>query len=325
MDTRDKDWRLRLFGIPAFVVACALALAAVYWFRPLLLLDAYAALSRARAGLAVHRAVIDGDRWVWDERDEDRAGQTLVLVHGFAGSRQDWYAMLPYLPRHGRLVIVDLPGWGASGHRTHHDYRARAQARRLARFLDSIDARHVHLVGHSMGGKISGIAAARYPGRVERLTLIAPSGVHFEPNDFVRRVLAGEDPFSLHNRADYERLLRDGFERPPRLPRRVEDALVAANRHEHAFLDRMLDVLRRGEHRYALEPALSHLKMSVHVVWCRPDRILDVSSVATLRRLLPTARYDIIEAGCGHMPMMEVPDTLAALIEATPIEAVVAR
>lgn len=314
MNTPRRSFQSGLLTVAlGAVVALTLALAALYWSRPLIVLDAYEVISRWRAGLERRTIEVDGDRWVYDERGS--GAPTLVLVHGFAGSRSDWYPFLGALPRQGRLVIVDLPGWGESSRRTNGDYRARTQARRLAGFLDAIDARDVQLVGHSMGGKISGITAARYPARIARLTLIAPSGLHFQANDFARRILAGEDPFNLRDRAGFERLMHDAFEQPPRLPARVVDALIAANAREHAFNDHMLDVLRRGEHRFSLEPALPHLTMPVQVLWCRRDRILDVSSLDTLRRLLPHARVDVIEQDCGHMPMVEVPDTLASLIQ----------
>ena len=312
MSAALHTWRAGLRALFAGVVVLCLTLGAVYGLRPLVLLDAYAWWCRARADLQTHAITVQDERWVYDERGHGDG--TLVLVHGFAGSRTDWYELLPYLPRKGRLVIVDLPGWGESGHRPNHDYRARAQARHLAGFLAAIDARHVHLVGHSMGGKISGIAAAWHAERLDRLTLIAPSGVHFHANDFTRRILAGQNPFNLHDHDDYARLLHVAFERPPALPRHVEDALVEDNRREHAYYDEMLDALRRGEHRFALEPALRRITLPVHVIWCRHDRVLDVSSVDAIRKVLPTARIDVIEAGCGHMPMMEVPATLAPLL-----------
>lgn len=320
MATRGRHWQTGTFGLVAWTGASLLVLVAIYWWRPLALLDAHSAWSRMRAGLETQDITLGRDHWVYDERQavQGDAADTLVLVHGFAGSRTDWYPLLPHLPRRGRLVIVDLPGWGDSSRHPHADYRARAQARRLAHFLDAIEARRVHLVGHSMGGKISGITAAWHPARIAALTLVAPSGLHYTENDFTRRVLAGEDPFKLRDHADYARLLHDGFERPPTLPRRIEDAIVQSNQHEHAFYDHMLDVLRRGEHRYALEPALARLRMPVQIVWCRHDRILDVSSTATVRRLSPQARIDIIDEGCGHMPMIEAPEILARLLQVPP-------
>ena len=36
----------------------------------------------------------------------------LCLVHGFAGNLHTWDALLPELPTHFRLLLVDLPGHG---------------------------------------------------------------------------------------------------------------------------------------------------------------------------------------------------------------------
>lgn len=317
MSARPRAHRRRAFVVAALgVFAAAAALTALWFSNPLEFLAAAGRWSRLRAGLATHSVQVGDHRWVYDERG---AGDTLVLLHGFAGDRSDWYPMLPSLAWRGRLVIPDLPGWGDSARREDGDYGAAAQAARLAEFLGAIGATRVHLVGHSMGGKIAGLTAAAHPERVSRLTLVANSGVHFEPNDFARRILAGGNPFAVDSRADWQRLLEHAFVRPPALPAlpaRIVDALIAQNRRERAFLDRTLDALRRGPRRYALEPALPRLTMPVHVIWCRHDRLLDVSSIETMRPLIRDARYDVIEEGCGHMPMMEVPETLARLIVA---------
>ena len=295
----------------ACLVCGAAALLALWVLDPLAYVDALDWWTRSRAGLTTRTVTVGEQRWVYDEGG---AGDTLVLVHGFAGSRQDWYPMLRFLPRRYRLVIPDLPGWGDSDRDPAGDYSARPQAERLAAFLAAIGATHVHLVGHSMGGKISGLAAARHPGGIERLTLIANSGVRFRLNPFAREILAGGNPFKVSTRADWDRLLAQAFEQPPDLPGRIVDALIARNVREHEFLSRTLGELRRGRHRYALEPALPALSMPVHVIWCRHDRMLDVSSIDTMRPLIRDGRYDVIEEGCGHMPMMEKPATLATLI-----------
>lgn len=306
--------RTAVAGACALLVACAAALLATWTLHPLAFLDVLDWWTRSRAGLSTRAVTVGGQRWVYDEGGEGAAGDTLVLVHGFAGSRQDWYPMLRFLPRRFRLVIPDLPGWGDSDRDPAGDYSARPQAERLAAFLAAIGATHVHLVGHSMGGKISGLAAARHPGGIERLTLIANSGVRFRLNPFAREILAGGNPFNVSTRADWDRLLAQAFDQPPTLPERIVDALIARNVREHEFLGRTLGELRRGRHRFALEPALPALSMPVHVIWCRHDRMLDVSSIDTMRPLIRDGRYDVIEEGCGHMPMMEKPATLAALI-----------
>ena len=62
MATRYGHWQLGILSVPALAIAAVLAVAAVYWFKPLLLLDVHAAWMRARAGLSPPDARIDGDR-----------------------------------------------------------------------------------------------------------------------------------------------------------------------------------------------------------------------------------------------------------------------
>ena len=115
-------------GALACLVCGAAALLALWVLRPLAFLDALDWWTLSRAGLTTRTVTVGEQRWVYDEGG---AGETLVLVHGFAGSRQDWYPMLRFLPRRYRLVIPDLPGWGDSGRDPAGDYGARAQADRL--------------------------------------------------------------------------------------------------------------------------------------------------------------------------------------------------
>ena len=39
-------------------------------------------------------------------------GRTFVLVHGLGGSLLSWLAVAPGLARHGRVLAMDLPGFG---------------------------------------------------------------------------------------------------------------------------------------------------------------------------------------------------------------------
>jgi pimeloyl-ACP methyl ester carboxylesterase len=254
---------------------------------------------------------IAGHDWVYDSGG---TGTDVVLVHGFAGSRADWYQVIPELPPRHRYVVVDLPGWGSSQRIDDADYGIEAQAERLAEFLRAEAVIPVHLVGHSMGGHIAGMLAVRHPELVATLTLVANSGVHFEPTAIATEILAGGNPFNVNSRAEWDALLAEAYERPPHLPARIVDALIAAEQPGHAFSTRVLLSLRTGRNAFLLEDAMHAIRIPVHVIWCRYDRVLDVSSIETMQRELPGARYSVIEEGCGHMPMHETPGALAALI-----------
>ena len=43
---------------------------------------------------------------------EGPAERTFVLVHGLGGSLLSWLAVAPGLARHGRVLALDLPGFG---------------------------------------------------------------------------------------------------------------------------------------------------------------------------------------------------------------------
>jgi pimeloyl-ACP methyl ester carboxylesterase len=104
---------------------------------------------------------------MWDGPDE----RTFVLVHGLGGSVLSWAAVAPGLAERGRVVALDLAGFGRTplaGRRA----RITDQTELLARFVDAVAAdRPVVLCGNSMGGAISMLLAGRAPHRVEGLVL----------------------------------------------------------------------------------------------------------------------------------------------------------
>ena len=81
------------------------------------------------------------------------SGRPIVCVHGLGGNILNWVVLAPLLGRLGRVVALDLPGFGRSplaGRST----RIGDQARVLARFLGHI-GQPAMLLGSSMGGLIA--------------------------------------------------------------------------------------------------------------------------------------------------------------------------
>jgi abhydrolase domain-containing protein 6 len=291
----------------AGAIVAALASAALYQFQPDALIEARFAAERLRAGASERRLVVGDHEWRYLEAG---AGPPLVLVHGFSGSKENWLPLLPHLVDRHRVIVVDLPGWGESTRLPEADYGIPAQATRVVDFIAAMGLERPVLVGHSMGGFIAGIVGTRHADAVSALVLVASAGVRFRANEFAERVLAGQTPFNVDDRAGWARLVGDLFEQPPWLPPRVVDALIARNVANHAFHDRVIDVIRRGENAFLLERELPLLRTPLRVVWCEKDRILDVSSVDAFRTV-PGARIELLP-DCGHMVMMEVPGELAA-------------
>src|SRR4029079_9633804 len=94
-------------------------------------------------------------------------GAPVVLVHGLAGSTAWWVRNVNVLSRHRAVYLIDLPGFG-SMRRDAEQFSVAGSAEWLAGVLSALNLSRPALVGHSMGGLIAAMFAARYPDRVEK-------------------------------------------------------------------------------------------------------------------------------------------------------------
>lgn len=108
--------------------------------------------------------------------------EPMLLVPGLGGTSSTWLAAGRLLAAAGHPVLApDLLGFGASM-RLGTRFRLDDQVDAVLRLLDHHDIDRVHVVGHSWGCVVAGAVAARAPGRVSRLTLVAPA-VFADPDE----------------------------------------------------------------------------------------------------------------------------------------------
>jgi pimeloyl-ACP methyl ester carboxylesterase len=105
----------------------------------------------------------------------DPADRPLILIHGVTASARIWWRIGPALAAGGRRVVaVDLPGHGLTGHWRGH-YRFRDNAADVAAWIraSGLDVPTVQIVGHSWGGMTA--AALPWAGvRPATLVLLDP-------------------------------------------------------------------------------------------------------------------------------------------------------
>lgn len=244
-----------------------------------------------------------------------RDAPVLLLVHGFTGSKENWLPLMRELSREHRVIAVDLPGWGESERQPGVDYGPVAQAARLAALVAALPRKPDLVVGHSMGGQIVGLLAARHPQAAPRIVLMSSAGVRYSENAFANAVLAGENPFQVTNRAELKRYLGIVFADPPFVPWPASEALVRRRRADADFEQQVLDGIGRGPEAFALQAELANIRQPTLLLWCREDKVIDISAAEIFAAGLPDSRT-VVLAGCGHMPMMAQPRNVAEALRA---------
>src|SRR6476469_4470890 len=108
-----------------------------------------------------------------DFTDPWRQPGTILMLHGNAESSASWYAWVPTLASHYRLVRPDMRGFGASTPMPRDfPWTLDVIIDDYCRLMDSLGVGRFHLVSAKIGGTIARAVAARHPERVRTLTVV---------------------------------------------------------------------------------------------------------------------------------------------------------
>ncbi len=235
--------------------------------------------------------------------------QTLVLLHGFAGTRRSWDLVIAALAgeRYSPLA-VDLRGHGARGDARPITFGACAED-----VLGDFDGQFA-LCGYSLGGRVALHVALAAPERVSRLVLVASTaGIEGEEERRARRGADGELAAFLEG-ATIEQFA-DRWQAQP-LFAGTSGAAAAFWREDLLRNDpRALAVAVRGLGTGAMEPLwdrLGELEMPATVVVGDTDEKFR-SIGERMAAALPAAEL-VVVPGAGHGLPREAPAALAAAL-----------
>jgi pimeloyl-ACP methyl ester carboxylesterase len=120
------------------------------------------------------------------------SAEPLLLLHGGAWSWQEYLSLIPMLAEKWHVYALDFRGNGRSGW-VPQTYRLQDFVEDNAQFLFELAAPAV-LAGHSLGGVVALILAARFPERVKALIL---EDVPIRPENYCRILESGREMFGL--------------------------------------------------------------------------------------------------------------------------------
>lgn len=126
--------------------------------------------------------VSSGDVKLFYRRFGLRGKTPLLIAHGLSYFSYDWIEAASALSTDREVVALDTRGFGDSDWSPAKDYAVPTMAGDIVNLLDALMWQRVVLIGHSMSGRATSLAAADHPSRVAGLALIdytpenAPAG-----------------------------------------------------------------------------------------------------------------------------------------------------
>jgi 2-succinyl-6-hydroxy-2,4-cyclohexadiene-1-carboxylate synthase len=239
--------------------------------------------------------------------------ETVVLLHGFGGTRRAWDGVAARLdPERYLPLALDLPGHGQRA--------AQSGAGGLPSFSGCVEQvlaaapAHFTLGGYSLGGRIALHVAIAAPERVTRLVLVSTSpGIE----DAAERAARRESDELLARRLEeepFERFIGDWrgqplFAEDPPYVTAHASALMRRNRPGS------LATAMRGLGAGAMDPLwdrLGELAMPVDLLaGARDGKYVAISSRAA--EAIPDGRVTVLDG--GHVLPLENPDGVAGALE----------
>lgn len=255
--------------------------------------------------------VVDGARVHYQRAG---TGFPLVLLHGLVGSARNWRRNISFLANHANVYALDSCNMGESDRVPGLDASLEATADRIVEAMDALGLKEADVAGHSHGGAVAMMLAARHPGRVRRLILFAPAnpycdlgrhlvafyqtrfGVWFAKRiPFLPRMLKG---------VALSRMYGD----PSRVPEQALEGYISGL-HIPGTVDHILKIVRGWSTDMAhLRSVLAQIaEKPTLLIWGDRDRAVGLASARQLERTLRRSSL-IVLPGVGHIAFEEMPE-----------------
>ncbi|MBA2505925.1 MAG: alpha/beta hydrolase [Thermoleophilaceae bacterium] len=241
------------------------------------------------------------------------SGPPLLLIHGTGLTWRTWLPVIPILESAREVYAIDLPGFGDSPPAERYDIAGLADG--LEDHLDTRGIERIAVAGNSLGGWLALELAAR--GRASAVAAISPAGCWTpREREWTRRVVGGlarpkRPPDWAWKSAPARRVLMSsamvhGDRLPPEECRRYAAAYADTPGFWPVVRDTFSEVFR-GFHQ---------VRCPVSVLFGAGDWVVVRRAGPRIARLIPGARHEVVP-GCGHVPMVDDPEGIAARILAT--------
>jgi pimeloyl-ACP methyl ester carboxylesterase len=254
-----------------------------------------------------------GDRWSYVEAGRSGA-PVIVLLHGVGANSMHWRYQLAGLSDAFRVIAWNAPGYILSDALKTEWPTCQDYSDALSDFLAAMKLDRVNIVGNSFGSRVAQCFAIHQPSRVIKLAMtgtgIGPKGMSEEEKAKIIATREGQ-------------IAKGGYGFGARV-----NALLGKNASEQT-INLVRDVVRATNQRgfmhgvklgmvdgYDPETVAAKVTAPVLMISGSEDRVNPIDkNAAILAKAMPKAKLEIIE-GVGHLPEVEAPDKINAMLRA---------
>jgi len=136
-------------------------------------------------------------------------GKPLLILHGFLGMSDNWKTLGAQFANEGFEVhLLDLRNHGRSFHSDEFNYKVMVQD--VLDYCDDKNLKKIHLLGHSMGGKVAMFLSVANPDLVEKLIIADIGPKYYQPHhQFIFQGLNAVDFSKKPSRNEVEAILKN--------------------------------------------------------------------------------------------------------------------
>jgi len=230
-------------------------------------------------------------------REGDAGRLPIVLIHGYAADLNSWRGLFAGASLGHPILALDLPGHGNSPRAVSasiDDIAASVEAT-----LVSLNVSACVLVGHSLGGAVATVTAARGVVDVRSLLLISSGGLGPQVNGaFITGLVGAKSEASI---VPWLKVLvaDDSHLSKPFINATVAQAADTELRDTQEAIGARF--FADGTQTFEIRSSIASLAMPVRLIFGAEDRVIPASHAHGL----PGKVGVHIFAGCGHMPQIE--------------------
>lgn len=220
------------------------------------------------------------------------SGERLVLLHGWGANLHYFDTISQLLSRHFQVLSLDLPGFGRSSPPPTafgiFDY-----AQFVEKFLDYLDIKETHLLGHSMGGAIC-LAYALSFNRAKKLILEDSAGM-------------GKRNFWTNAKIYFVKALK--FLVLPSYREYLKHLFGSTDYKNAGSMRGTLTKLVNTN----LRPKIKELRQPLLIIWGKNDETTTLNEAKYINQEAKGSKL-VIMPGCSHFPHLEQPEEFSRIV-----------